>query len=112
MVFLAQHHRASFNSLRLGTGVHHVKRHASMALIMDVLPQVYSQIYINGDPYNTSLANTPFATNYSSPIIHSCIVSNLKPGTACEPWPTTPPRACFQTLVLDCTCLGHRYCGM
>ena len=54
---------------------------------------MYSQIYNNGDPYNTGLANTPFATNYTSPIIHSCIVPKLQPGTPCEPLAAAPPPA-------------------
>ena len=50
---------------------------------MCVRAQIYSQIYINGNPYNSNppLANTPYATNYSSPIVHNCKLEYLKPGT-------------------------------
>ena len=37
--------------------------------------QIYSQIYLNGDPYKVGLANTPFATNYTSPILHNAILT-------------------------------------
>ena len=47
------------------------------------MPQIYSQIYINFDPFKTELANTPYAFNYSSPILHNAIISGLKPATKC-----------------------------
>ncbi len=51
------------------------------------MPQIYSQIYINFDPFKTELANTPYAFNYSSPILHNAIISGLKPATKCALFP-------------------------
>ena len=58
-------------------------REAASVDPMGMCVQIYSQVYLNFNPYNTNppLGNTPYALNYSSPILHNAILSTLKPGT-------------------------------
>ena len=61
--------------------------------------QVYDQIYNNFDPNKAGVGSAPNATNYTSPILHSAQIANLKGNTRCAcfscGWhPTTMTAAC------------------